>query len=73
VLDGYPYATTSPIYVTVAGSAAKPAEDAAYFSAWVDRMIEDAKSNGGWNTPAEKTSTLNLLEQARTVYVRLQK
>jgi hypothetical protein len=72
VLDVYPYATTSPIYIAVAGSAAKPIEDAAYFIAWIDRMIQDAKSNRDWNTPAEKISVLNLLEQARAVYVGLQ-
>jgi TolB protein len=73
MLDAYPYATTSPIYVTVAGSVAKPAEDAAYFIAWIDRMIQDAKSNQSWNTPAEKASVLTLLEQSRAVYVGLQK
>jgi Tol biopolymer transport system component len=73
VLDAYPYATTSAIYVTVAGSASKPAADAAYFIAWIDRMIQDAKSNRDWNTDAEKTSVLNMLEQARMVYVGLQK
>jgi hypothetical protein len=73
VLDGYPYATTSPIYVTVSNSAAKPTEDTAYFIAWIDRMIQDAESNRDWSTPAEKASGLNLLEQARAVYVALQK
>jgi TolB protein len=73
VLDDYPYATTSPIYVTVAGSAPKPREDAAYFVAWIDRMIEGAKSNRDWNTEAEKTSVLNLLQRAQTVYADLQK
>ena len=73
VLDDYPYATTSPIYVQVDGSTAKPAEDAAYFIAWIDRMIQDAKSNSDWNTEAEKTSVLDLLQQARAVYAGLQK
>jgi hypothetical protein len=73
VLDAYPYATTSPIYVAVAGSAVKPVEDAGYFVAWIDRMIQDADSNRDWNTPAEKTAVLNLLGQARIVYVGLQK
>jgi TolB protein len=72
VLDAYPYATTSPIYIAVAGSATKPKEDAAYFIAWIDRMIQDAKSSRDWNTPAEKTSVMNLLEEARAVYVGLQ-
>ena len=73
VLDAYPYATTSPVYVTVAGSTAKPLEDAAYFIAWIDRMIQNARSNRDWNTEAEKISVLNMLEQARVVYVGLQK
>ncbi len=73
VLDAYPYATTSPIYVTVAGSAPKPTEDATYFIAWIDRMIEDASANRNWNTQAERKSVLELLEQARVVYVGLQK
>ena len=73
VLDAYPYATTSPIYVTVAGSVAKPSEDAAYFVAWIDRMIQDAKSNRDWNAEAEKASVLDLLNRAREVYVDLEK
>ena len=72
VFDLYPYATTSPIYVKVDGSAAKPAEDAAYFIAWIDRMIEDAKSNRDWNTDTEKKSVLDLLNRARRIYVGLE-
>ncbi len=72
VLDAYPYATTSPIYVTVAGSRMHPAEDAAYFIAWIDRLMEAAKTNRDWNTEAEKSAVLNLLSQARMVYVQLQ-
>jgi TolB protein len=73
VLDAYPYATTSPIYVSVAGSAAKPVEDAAYFIAWIDRMIKDAGSNRDWNTQAEKNSVLDLLNRARGIYVGKEK
>ncbi|HEX8812738.1 MAG TPA: CehA/McbA family metallohydrolase, partial [Terracidiphilus sp.] len=73
VLDTYPYATTSPVYVTVAGSAEKPAEDAAYFIAWIDRMMKDVSSNRDWNTEAEKTSVLDLLNRARGIYVGLEK
>jgi hypothetical protein len=68
VLDMYPYATTSPIYITVAGSQPRPTEDAAYFIAWIDRMIDAAKSNQDWNTEAEKTAVLEMLSSARKVY-----
>jgi TolB protein len=73
ILDLYPYATTSPIYVTVAGSNPKPAEDAAYFIAWIDRLIEAAKSNPDWNAEEEKNAVLELLAAARQIYVRMGK
>ena len=73
VLDQYPYATTSPIYVTVAGSKPKPTDDAAYFIAWIDRLIEETKSNQDWNTVAEKNAVLEMLNSARRVYAQMQK
>jgi Tol biopolymer transport system component len=73
ILDLYPYATTSPIYMAVAGSAPKSPGDAAYFIAWIDRVIEGARSNHDWNKDEEKESILRLLDQARGVYVKLQK
>jgi Tol biopolymer transport system component len=69
VLDDYVYATTSPIYVRVAGSVPKPADDAAYFIAWIDRLAEAAKANIDWNTTAERVSVLQMLDRARQVYV----
>jgi TolB protein len=73
VLDDYVYATTSPIYVSVEGSVPKPADDAAYFIAWIDRMVEATKANSNWNTTAERISVLQMLDQARKVYVGLLK
>jgi hypothetical protein len=71
VLDAYPYATTSPIYVTVAGSTVKPTEDAAYFIAWIDRLIKEIKTNKDWNTEAEKKSVLDILAYARAIYAQM--
>ena len=73
VLDDYVYATTSPIYVSVEGSVPKPADDAAYFIAWIDRLVEATKANRNWNTTAERVSVLQMLDQARQVYVSLLK
>lgn len=70
VLDVYPYATTSPIYVT-GPPPVKPTEGAAYFVAWIDRMIQDTGANRDWNTDAEKISVLELLNRAREIYVGL--
>jgi hypothetical protein len=73
VLDDYVYATTSPVYVTVSGSSLKPGEDAAYFVKWIDRLIATAKSNKDWNTEAEKTAVLSLLDYARNIYAQMEK
>jgi Tol biopolymer transport system component len=73
VLDDYVYATTSPIYVSVAGSAPKPAEDAAFFIAWIDRLAEAAQTNTTWNDAAERVKVLETLDQARRVYANLSK
>ena len=63
VLDLYPYATTSPIYVD---APAPPApEDAAYFVAWMDRVIQAAEARGGWNEDSERRDTLEYLNAAR--------
>ena len=42
VLDLYPYATTSPIYID--GPTPPAPEDAAYFVAWMDRVARSHRS-----------------------------
>ncbi len=73
ILDLYPYATTSPVYVSVAGAPVRNAADAAYFVAWVDRLIAAAQRNTSWNTEAEKQSVLPLLQAAKEKYATLEK
>jgi hypothetical protein len=68
VLDLYPYASTSPIYVTVDGKAPHSAEDAAYFKTWIDHMIESAEAHPDYNTPEEKEVTLRTLRDARAKF-----
>jgi TolB protein len=73
ILDLYPYATTSPIYIDVDGSSSKPKEDAAYFIAWIDRLAKAAKAHPDWNTEAEKNGVLDMMSRARRVYENLEK
>jgi len=73
VLDDYVYATTSPIYIHVAGSAPHPKEDAAFFLTWIDRLTAIVNANIDWNTEAEKASVLQTLNQARQIYLNIQK
>jgi TolB protein len=64
VFDLYPYATTSPIYIDSPVAPPAPA-DAAYFVAWMERVIEAAESRGDWNNASERRDTLEYLRAAR--------
>ena len=68
VLDLYPYATTSPIYLDLPGRPSSVAEDAAYFAAWLDRVIADASKRTDFRTPRERDATLEYLRKARERY-----
>jgi hypothetical protein len=72
VLDTYVYATTSPIYVTVAGHKPRSPDDARYFAAWVDRMTETTAAYPDWNSAAEKQRVMDRLAQAKSVFVGLE-
>jgi len=71
VLDQYPYATTSPVYIKMDGSEPLPADDAAYFIAWIDQLIAGAQANNDWNTEAEKAIVVDQLSRARKVYEKM--
>jgi Tol biopolymer transport system component len=71
VLDLYPFASTSPVYVRVAGRPADAREDGAYFVRWVDRVAAAAGAHTGWNTPAEREAALGQIARAREVYAAL--
>jgi hypothetical protein len=68
VLDKYAYATTSPVYVTIAGKRAYSKEDAEYFKAWIDRTIEVTEKYPDWNSAEEKAYVMKKLQDARGVY-----
>jgi len=68
ILDLYPYATTSPVYVNVAGAPLRNVRDAAYFRAWMEQLITVARSSTAWNAETEKQSVLAIFEKARQKY-----
>jgi TolB protein len=68
IFDLYPYATTSPVYIEVAGSQVRSAQDAAYFVRWMDRVISAAEARSDYNDAGEKQETLEYLRAARAVY-----
>ena len=72
VLDTYVYATTSPVYITIAGAKPRSPEDARYFAAWMERMTETTSAYPDWNNPTEKRLVLDRLAQAKAVFVAMQ-
>lgn len=70
IFDYAPIATTSPIYVTIGGAPVRSRNDAEYFIAWIDRLIEGAARHPDYNTPAERERVLARLGEARAEYVR---
>jgi hypothetical protein len=70
IQDIYPYASTSPIYITVDQKLPRSPADAAYFVSWLDRVIAGATARSDYNSPQEKQNTLQYLNAARTVFQR---
>ncbi|MEZ0332440.1 MAG: CehA/McbA family metallohydrolase [Gemmatimonadales bacterium] len=70
VLDLYPYATTSPIYLTVGGRPPRSRSDAEFFMAWIDRTRAAVEGHQDWNTETERKDVLETLAQARAEYER---
>ena len=68
ILDIYPFATTSPVYLTVAGIPPRSPDDARFFIDWVDRLREGAERHQGWNNAEEKASVLDLISRARAEF-----
>jgi TolB protein len=72
VMDNYVYATTSPVYVTIAGKRPYSRPDADYFKAWIDRTIEITDQYPDWNSTEEKQKVMKKLRDGRAVFDALQ-
>jgi len=71
VLDIYPYGTTSPIYLELPGGLRPDPADAAYFIAWLDRIIADAGGRTDYRTADEREGILRYLRTARERFEEL--
>jgi TolB protein len=67
VLDNYACATTSPIYINVAGAKPRSPQDAKYFAAWIVRTIEITAAYPDWNSAQEKQLVLRRLNEAKQI------
>ena len=72
VLDIYPYATTSPIYVNVAGRVRRSRDAATYFLHWLDRIQEAVAKDVSYRTIGERTAVLQDVARARLFYEQCQ-
>ena len=70
VLDIYPYATTSPVYVHVAGKPRRSAEAATYFMQWLDRIRSATEQNTSYRSATERSAVLDDIVKAREFYER---
>ena len=72
VLDLYPYATTNPVWIGRGRAPEQLRGDAAYFTAWLDRVIANATAREpDFNDAAEFDATLDYLRAARARYASL--
>jgi TolB protein len=72
VLDIYPYATTSPVYLEGFGPRPDARRDAAYFVTWLDRVIDESRARSAdFNDERERQSTYAYLARARAGYAAL--
>jgi TolB protein len=68
VLDIYPYATTSPVYVHVAGRGRRSAEAAGYFLKWIDRIQAAVEHDSSYRSADERAAVLQDVARARAFY-----
>jgi TolB protein len=68
IFDIYPYATTSPVFLTRQGSEPHCGKDADYFISWIDRLASAAQNHPDYNTAAERDLTLAQIAAARKVF-----
>jgi Tol biopolymer transport system component len=71
VLDLYPFATTSPIYVTVGGQPIRSRDDAMYFVQWISQLTQQAQRHMGWNSETELQQVVADLRRAQAHFQEL--
>jgi Tol biopolymer transport system component len=68
VMDAYPFATTSPVYVRVGDRPRRSPDAAAYFLRWLDRIQSATEANAAYRTAAERAQVLTDVARAREFY-----
>jgi TolB protein len=64
IFDRYPYATTTPVWISVDGQGPRSKSDAEYFIAWIERLRQAAADHPDYNNEAEISKILPRLDAA---------
>jgi len=67
IFDIYPYATTNAFFFRASGAAIHCGGDAQYFLNWIDRLDAAAAAHAGYNSAAERETTLSQIREARAI------
>ena len=67
VFDIYPYGTTNPVFFHTEGTPIHCGPDADFFLKWLDRLQSAASAHNGYNTSAERDTTLREITDAQAV------
>ena len=70
VLDLYPFASTSPVYVKVDNAPTSCREDAEYFLRWIDLLSQRVRADTNWNTASERDRALETISRAHQEFIR---
>ena len=68
VLDLYPYATTSPVWLELPAPRPPAPADAGYFVDWLERVITTTAAREDFNDEQERAATLDYLRVAQQKY-----
>ncbi len=67
--DSYMFAHTSPIWVTAGGAGVESPEDARYWVAWIDKLIQRTAERGRFASEEKKREVLALFERGKARYL----
>lgn len=69
--DGFPQATTNPVWVYVGDEPIRSSESADYFIRWIEKLTAMAEADPGWRSEKEKAHVLGQFQEGAQVYRRL--
>ena len=65
IFDLYPYATTTPVFISIGNKVPRSSKDAEYFIAWIERIRESVTAHSDFNNDDERDAILANLDEAR--------